>query len=108
MIEFMLIVEGDGRNCSEEEMMKKFGAYAEWQAKYSENYISGAPFKPVGRHIDENGNVADNGAFLNADTIVGGYVHLKAKDIAEATSIAQECPLINPMRIQIRPFDIPN
>ena len=106
MKDFMLLIEGDGRTCTPQDMQVKMAAYGPWMQKYSNEgkYISGSPFLSEGVSIDENGQISSEGSFLNPDTIIGGYVHLKASDISEATKIARECPLINPMRLIIRPF----
>ncbi len=106
MKEFMLIIKGDSRQCSPEELQIKLGNYQGWMKKWGDsgNYISGAPFFPEGKYIDAKANVKESGDFLSEKEIIGGYVHLKANDINQATEIAKECPLLNPMEIMVRPF----
>ncbi len=105
MEEFMLLVKGDGSDASPEEMQQKLQKYGAWMEKWksSGNYVSGAPFQTTG-YLLENGETHTEGNFLDPNETIGGYIHLKAKDLDHAKEIALECPLLNGCGIYVRPF----
>lgn len=59
----------------------------------SGKYIMGAPFLISGSYITQS-EVLSSGEFLNATAGLSGFDIIFAKNLAEATSIAQACPMV--------------
>ncbi len=106
MKDFMMLVKGDSSNYSPEEMQKKLEKYQLWMTKWTDsgNYIAGAPFESAGNFILSENEVQSEGEFLNPTETIGGYIHIRARDLDHATSIAKECPLLEGCGIYVRPF----
>jgi hypothetical protein len=106
MEDFMLLVKGDNSDASPEQMQTKLQLYMVWMEKWKTtgNYIDGNPFKTEGHYLPDTKKVVKEGSFLNPSEVIGGYIHIQAKDINQATTIAQECPLLNGCGIFVRPF----
>ena len=106
MDDFMLLVKGDDRDSSPEQMQQLMMNYQEWMQKWKStgNYISGSPFVPEGKYLKSKTEVHDSGEFLDPQNIIGGYIWLKGKSLDEAVSIASECPLLENLEIMVRPF----
>ena len=106
MKDFMLLVKGDGSHSSPEQMQKKLENYMVWMEKWksTENYVSGAPFQSVGNFLIDQQTILSEGEFLNPSETIGGYIHIKADGIQQATEIAKECPLLDGCGIYVRPF----
>lgn len=103
----MLLVKGDGSGSSPETMQKKLENYMVWMEKWksSGHYVGGNPFETSGALIFENQTVQTSGDWLNPAEVIGGYIHLMAKDLDQAILIAQECPLlVGGCGIYVRPF----
>ncbi len=53
---------------------------------------------PLARHgkivAGKNGSMVADGPFAEAKEVVGGYISVQASDLAAATAIAQQCPLL--------------
>lgn len=106
MEEFMLLVKGDGSDASPEQMQKKLENYMVWMEKWksSGNYIGGNPFQTSGNFLVDKDTIVSEGDWLAPKNVIGGYIHVAAKDINQATEIARECPLLEGCGIYVRPF----
>ena len=102
----MILVEGDGSDASPAEMQRKLVDYQAWMNKYkaTSQYISGNPFATEGAYLPNGSEVRTTGDFLNPETTVGGYMHIKAEDQDGAVAIAKECPLLRSCGLYVRPF----
>ncbi|MBV6645803.1 MAG: hypothetical protein KI790_10160 [Cyclobacteriaceae bacterium] len=106
MKDFMLLVKGDGSDSSPEQMQVKLENYRVWMIKWKEtgNYVSGAPFETAGHLLLGQDTLLAQGDFLDPKETIGGYIHILANDLEEATAIAKECPLLDGCGIYVRPF----
>lgn len=102
----MLLINGDDSDVSPEQMQNTLEKYQHWRAKWQKtgNYIEGSPFKPEGRLLKSGETVMKEGAFMDSENRMGGFIWIKAVDIDEATQIALECPLLENLEIIVRPF----
>ena len=65
----------------------------------------GKPLEPGGKVV-RRGSVTD-GPFAETKDIVLGFIVVEAKDIAEATGIAQGCPFVAGQgSVEVRPVDV--
>lgn len=76
-----------------ETQIQEFMAWVEDMSKTG-NYMSGDPLQPEGRYIYKDA-IHSDGPFIESKEAVSGYVLIKAKDIDEATALAQKCPIFN-------------
>lgn len=54
------------------------------------------PLARMGKMVSgAKGSVVADGPFAEAKEVVGGYIIVKADDLAGATAIAQQCPLLD-------------
>jgi hypothetical protein len=65
----------------------------------------GQPLARSGRHVAGKGRVIADGPFAESKEAVGGYLVVKARDIDEATEVAQSCPTLDyGITIEVRPL----
>lgn len=56
---------------------------------------AGGPLARHGKIVGgKNGSMVADGPFAEAKEVVGGYIVVKAADLAAATALAQQCPLL--------------
>ena len=69
------------------------------------NYISGDALHIKGSYISKD-HVLSDGPFIEAKEGISGFMSVEAKDIHDAVSIAQTCPLVQSgnMAIEVRPL----
>ena len=68
-------------------------------------YEGGDALRIEGSYITKNKMVSD-GPFIEAKEGISGFITVEAKDLVEAASIAQTCPLVHrgQMAIEVRPL----
>ena len=69
------------------------------------NYISGDALHIKGSYVSKD-NVLSDGPFIEAKEGISGIMSIEAKDLQDAVSIAQTCPLVKSgnMVIEVRPL----
>jgi hypothetical protein len=69
------------------------------------NYISGDALYIKGCYVTKD-NILSDGPFIEAKEGISGFMSVDAKDIEDAVSIAQTCPLVRSgnMAIEVRPL----
>lgn len=55
--------------------------------------VGGQPLGTEARVLTDSGKKVTDGPFAEGKEVVGGYLMVKAKDLAEATTIAKDCPI---------------
>ena len=107
MAEFMLIMKGDdSHDASPEDMQQRMQDYMSWMKKMTGQgrLKAGQPLEPRGSWLKDRDTVVTDGPFLEPKEIIGGYVIVEADDLAQATAIAQGCPLLQHCEIYVRPL----
>jgi len=98
MKEFMYLFRGgDGVRAqqSPEEMqahMQKWGAWMQALGE-SGNFVAGLPLDAGGSVVAEAGAVITDGPFAEGKEVVGGYLIVKASDLAHAVELSKGCPI---------------
>jgi len=80
----------------EEEMKAIMAKWAEWTKKLTEKGIYNGGDRLASKNIrtfKRKDKILTDGPFSESKEIVAGYVSIKAKDLEEASEIAQECPI---------------
>ena len=97
MKDFMLIFIGTNYSemgLSPEEMQQRMGNWFTWQAKMDKQGIvkGGHALHPEMRHIKGKDRTVSDIASAELKELIGGYYIVTAKDIEEASVIAQDYP----------------
>ncbi len=69
------------------------------------NYVSGDALHIKGSYVRKD-EVLSDGPFIEAKEGISGFMSVEAKDLPDAVSIAQTCPLVQTgnMAIEVRPL----
>ncbi len=96
MAKFMLIYRNDAQPStppSPEEMQAFLGLWAQWFEKFPGAITDGGDgLKPTGRVLKAGGLVND-GPYVEAKEVIGGYSIVQADDYEGAVEIARACPM---------------
>ena len=110
MEKFLFIIREDLsklKNWSEEERYNGVREMDAWVKSLVQNgnYISGDALHIKGSYVSKD-HVLSDGPFIEAKEGISGFMSVEAKDIHDAVSIAQTCPLVQSgnMAIEVRPL----
>lgn len=97
MKDFMYIIRGGDENMTDmspEEMEKHMADWGKWMGSLAEqgNLVGGEPLQKEGKTLIEKGNKVIDRPLVEGKEMVGGYLIMKANDLAHATELAQNCP----------------
>src|SRR6218665_1530824 len=95
MEKYMFIfLGGDISHLSPEAQQAHMEKWFAWVQKLTEQkrYVAGEALQPGGKTISGSKKVINHGPFSESKEVVGGFFVVLAKDLAEATEIAKECP----------------
>lgn len=110
MQKFMLIIREDltyldaqnqeTRNKDIQEMVRWIEGLSQ-----SGHYAHGEPLLNSGAFVNKE-NIATDGPFIEAKESISGYIMVNAESLAQATSIAQTCPVVLRAQasIEVRPI----
>jgi hypothetical protein len=112
MKDFMLIFRNSVReqenfiNQSPEEMDKEMQLWQKWMEKLAANgnVGEGNPLMPEGKVIRGTKQFVTDGPYIEGKDLVGGYMIIKAKDLAQATQLSLDCPHLafNDSTVEVR------
>jgi hypothetical protein len=110
MEKFLLIIREDLsklKQWSEEERYNGVRQMDSWVKSLVQkgNYISGDALHIKGGYVSKD-NVLSDGPFIEAKEGISGIIFMEARDLQNAVSIAQTCPLVQSgnMAIEVRPL----
>ncbi|MBS1917527.1 MAG: hypothetical protein JST87_14745 [Bacteroidetes bacterium] len=110
MEKFLLIIREDLsklRKWTEEERYNGVRQMDIWVKSLVQkgNYISGDALHIKGRYVSKD-HVLSDGPFIEAKEGISGIIFLDAKNLQDAVSITQTCPLVQSgdMVIEVRPL----
>ncbi len=100
MSNFLYLFRGGDENfnkLSQEEKQAHMEVWATWMGGLTEEgrLVDGLPLGPDGKVVENRGEVITNGPFAEGEEIVGGYLIVSAKDLAEAVEISKGCPIFD-------------
>ncbi len=106
MQDFLLLVKGEDQNSSPAQMQEMLGRYQEWMIRWKakSQYVDGSPLKLEGIHVKSRIEALNEGAFLEPDATISGFIWIKATSLDQAHEMVLECPLLDNLEIFIRPF----
>ena len=86
---------GDQHQPSPAQMQEMYAKFAAWQAKFKGNLADLGGKLGNGKFVGPAH--AHDGPFVEVKDLVGGYMIVKADSLAEAETVASECPgLVGP------------
>lgn len=90
MAKYLFVYHGGKKPESEAEIARVMNAWGEWLGSMGADVIDGG--NPVGKSstVNSDGSVSDNGGA----NPVSGYSLVEARDLADATSKAKGCPVL--------------
>lgn len=75
------------------EMQQMFAAYKAWMEKFKEDILDmGDKLKPSGRIV--SASRVDDGPFVEAKEVVGGFMIVAAESYDGAVALVQACPAV--------------
>ncbi len=98
MKEFMLLFRNlapvEAYSSSPEEMQETIPKWQKWMKELAEDgrFVSTAPLEREGTFLTKE--TATDGPYAEVKEVVLGYLVFKAKDMAEATEIGRQCPIL--------------
>ena len=96
MADFMFLFRG-GREQTPAEMQAGMQKWLSWMADLKEkgHFKTGQPLDArAGTVVRGRSKAVTDGPFAEAKDLVGGYMLLSAKDLAEATELSKRCPIL--------------
>jgi hypothetical protein len=95
--DFLLLFRhpNDGPDPSPEEMQRMFGRWRDWMKgmKAKDQFVVADRLEDAGKVLrGPSGSSVTDGPFIESKEIVGGFVIVKADDLAQAAEIARGCP----------------
>jgi hypothetical protein len=110
MQKFMLIIREDLKRMEElrKEMRNQdIQEMVRWIEGLSQSghYAHGEPLTGTGAFVSKD-NIATDGPFIEAKESISGYIMVNAESLAQATSIAQTCPVVLRAQasVEVRPI----
>lgn len=79
-----------GENLSPAKMEEMYAIFNAWKEKFQENIVDIGGRLGSGKIVTSEG--AEDGPFVEAKEIIGGYMIVSAKSLEEAMEIARQCP----------------
>lgn len=109
MNDFMLLFHGQPTTwqLSPEQMQ---AVIAQWQAWIGSlaaqgKFVGTNQLLPMGKTVSGSKKTVTDGPFTEGKEIIGGYMLIKAADIAEAVELAKGCPILGAEgRVEVRPI----
>ncbi len=101
MAQFMFLIRGDDdatRDYTPEQAQQVIQRYVDWARKLrgEGRYHGGDELKPGGATVrSRGGRPVIDGPYPEAKEAIGGYFLVEAADLAEASRIATECPVLD-------------
>jgi hypothetical protein len=96
MSEFVYLFRGDGSAAgSAEQRQQHMQKWVAWIKELGDagNFKAGQPLEQTGKLVSGKQKSVTDGPYAEAKDLVGGYLLVEAKDLAQATELAKGCPI---------------
>src|SRR5438874_11755317 len=98
MAEFIYLFRGGNMAAlSADERQKNMQKWMTWMKELgaSGNFKSGEPLEQGGKVVRGKNKLVTDGPYAEAKDLVGGFLLVTAKDLAEATELSMGCPIFH-------------
>lgn len=105
MNQYLILVRGNyDSRMSPDEAQQRLAVFGEWVQKVLDGrYVAGAPLDETqGMLIRSKSDVLTDGPFLESKEMISGYIIIQSKDLAEATELTKQCPLLGQYQLEVR------
>jgi len=113
MSEFTYLFRGrQTSSASPEQRQKHLEKWVTWMKDLgAKGYIKdpGHPLEGTGKVVNGNQKIVKDGPYAEAKDVVGGYIVVEAKDLAQAVELSKGCPILEVGgSVEVRPIEILN
>ncbi len=110
MSEFAYLFRGREASTSPEQMQKTMEKWVAWFKELgAKGHIKdpGHPLEAVGKVVKGKQKIVNDGPYAEAKDVVGGYIVVEAKDLAQAAELSKDCPILDVGgSVEVRPIQI--
>jgi len=115
MSEFTYLFRGGLSSASPEQRQQQLGRWMAWFKELGEKGVIADPSNPPGHPLEAGGKVVrgtqksvTDGPYAESKDIVGGYILVEARDLAQAVEISKGCPILEAGgSVEVRPVKTP-
>ena len=112
--EFTYLFRGGLSSASPDQRQKHMERWVAWFKELGEKGVISDPRNPPGHPLEAGGKVVrgtqksvTDGPYAEAKDIVGGYILVEARDLAQAVEISKGCPILEAGgSVEVRPVQI--
>ncbi len=108
MSEFTFLFRGRDTSASPEQMQKTMEKWVAWMKDLgAKGHIKdqGHPLELTGKVVKGRQKIVNDGPYAEAKDVVGGYMVIEAKDLAQATELSKGCPILEVEgSVEVRPI----
>ncbi len=108
MSEFTYLFRGREISPSPEQMQKTMEKWMAWFKELGEKghmKDPGHPLEHTGKVVKGKQKAVMDGPYAEAKDVIGGYVVIEAKDLAQATELSKGCPILDVGgSVEVRPI----
>jgi hypothetical protein len=107
MSEFTYLFRGDTITSSErlQETIQKWDAWMKELSAKGHIREAGRPLERTGKVVKGKLKIVNDGPYAEAKHLVGGYMVIDAKDLAQAVEISKGCPILEGGgSVEVRPI----
>ncbi|MFO0552358.1 MAG: YciI family protein [Polyangiaceae bacterium] len=96
MSEFLYVFRGGERANSPEEMQAGMQKWIAWMKELGQkgHFKGGEPLERGGAVVKGREKHVTDGPYAEAKDVVGGYLLVQARDLAEAVALSKGCPIL--------------
>jgi len=108
MSEFTYLFRGRNTSASPEEMQKHMEKWVAWFKELgAKGYLKdpGHPLEGDGKVVSGKQKIVNDGPYAEAKDVIGGYIVIEARDLAQAAEISKGCPILEVGgSVEVRPI----
>lgn len=108
MSEFTYLFRGRDTAASPEQMQKTMEKWVAWFKELgATGHLKdpGHPLERTGKVVKGTQKTVNDGPYAEAKDVVGGYIVVEARDLAEATELSKGCPILEVGgSVEVRPI----
>ncbi len=107
MKDFLYLFRGGNAGTSPEDRQRSMERWKAWieQLAKTGKYKGGFPLETGGKVVSGANKLVTDGPFPESKEVVGGYLLITAKDLAEAVEFSKGCPIFGEGgAVEVRPI----
>ncbi len=109
MSEFTYLFRGRDRSASPDQMQRTMEKWVAWFKDLgAKGHLKdpGHPLEHTGQVVKGKKKIVNDGPYAEAKDVVGGYIVVEAKDLAQAVELSKGCPILDVGgSVEVRPIE---